>query len=149
MMTRTQILSELRPFFDIEELVCKHTLAKWGERAWQFLATDYLHALLVIRRDILQRPMYCNGNGRYQRGLRCNICPLVVEKNSVYLSAHILGKAGDFTVEGMSAGEARAKIKELAHLLPCNIRLEGNVDWLHIDTLPQEGVSEKVYIFSA
>ncbi len=149
MMTRTQILSELRPFFDIGELVCKHTLAKWGERAWQFLATDYLHALLVIRRDILQRPMCCNGNGRYQRGLRCNVCPLVAEKNSVYLSAHILGKAGDFTVEGMSAGEARAKIKELAHLLPCNIRLEGNVDWLHIDTLPQEGVSEKVYVFSA
>lgn len=147
MMTRTQILSELRQFFDIEELVCKHTLAKWGERAWQFLATDYLHALLIIRRDILQRPMYCNGHGKYQRGLRCNICPLVAEKNSVYLSAHILGKAGDFTVEGMSAGEARAKIKELAHLLPCNIRLEDNADWLHIDTRPQEGVSEKVYVF--
>lgn len=151
MMTRTQILSELRRFFDIEELVCKHTLAKWGERAWQFLATDYLHALLVIRRDILQRPMYCNDHsvGVHQRGLRCNLCALVKSKSTVYISAHILGKAGDFTVEGMSAGEARAKIKELAHLLPCNIRLEGNVDWLHIDTRPQEGVSEKVYVFSA
>ena len=146
-MTRSDILTEVRKFFDIDELVCKHTLAKWGDRAWQFLSTDYLHALLVIRRDILQRPMYCNGYGKYQRGLRCNICPLVADKDSVYLSSHILGQAGDFTVTGMTAKEARAKIREFAHRLPCNIRLEGGVDWLHIDTLPQEGVADKVYVF--
>jgi hypothetical protein len=49
----------------------------------------------------------------------------------------------------MTAKEARAKIREFAHRLPCNIRLEGGVDWLHIDTLPQEGVSDKVYVFYA
>ena len=146
-MTRNEIIRALRQFFDIDELVCSHTMAAWGERAWQFLATDYLHALLIIRRDILRRPMYCNGFGKYQRGLRCNRCPLVAEKESVYLSSHILGQAGDFTVEGMTAKEARALIRVNAHLLPCNIRLEGGVSWLHIDTLPQVGVTDKVYVF--
>lgn len=146
-MTREEIITELRRFFDIDELVCKHTLAKWGDKAWQFLATDYLHALLIIRRDILQRPMYCNGYGMSQRGLRCNMCPIVKEKDAVYLSSHILGRAGDFTVEGMTAKEARTLIKANAHLLPCNIRMEGGVTWLHIDTLPQTGVTDKVYIF--
>ena len=146
-MTRNEIISALRQFFDIDELVCNHTLAKWGDKAWQFLATDYLLALLIIRRDILRRPMYCNGFGKYQRGLRCNMCPLVAEKESVYLSPHNLGQAGDFTVEGMTAKEARTLIRANAHLLPCNIRLEGGVSWLHIDSLPQVGVTDKVYVF--
>ena len=148
-MDRSEILTEIKRFFDIDELVCKHTLAKWGERAWQFLDTDYLHTLLVIRRDILQKPMYCNSYGLNQRGLRCNLCPIVEEKKDVYLSSHILGKAGDFTVSGMTAEEARQKIKQFAHRLACNIRLEGGVSWLHIDVLPQAGVTEKVYIFKA
>ena len=72
-MTRSEIINELRKYFDLDELVCSHTYAKWGERAWQFLDTDFLHALLIIRRDILQRPMYCNdySAGLSQRGLRC------------------------------------------------------------------------------
>lgn len=148
-MERNDILAEVKKYFDIDELVCKHTLAEWGDRAWQFLDTDYLHALLVIRRDILQKPMYCNSYGMNQRGLRCNLCPIVKEKESIYLSSHILGKAGDFSVSGMTAKEARAKIREFGHRLPCNIRLEGGVDWLHIDTLPQSGVTDKVYVFKA
>ena len=113
-MTRNEIISELRHFFDIEELVCRHTLAKWGDRSWQFLGTDYLHALLIIRRDILRKPMYCNDHaaGVYQRGLRCNVCPMVKAQGTVYLSAHVLGIGGDFSVAGMTAEEARQKIKE-------------------------------------
>lgn len=148
-MTRSEILEAIKPFFDIDELVCKHVIAKWGDRAWQFLDTDYLHALLIIRRDIIQKPMFCNSYGMNQRGLRCNLCPIVEEKKTVYLSAHILGKAGDFSVTGMTAEEARQKIKQFAHRLPCNIRIEGGVSWLHIDTLPQSGVTVKVYEFTA
>lgn len=150
-MKRSDIIAELRHFFDIEELVCRHTLAKWSDRSWQFLGTDYLHALLVIRRDILRKPMYCNDHaaGVYQRGLRCNVCPMVKAQGSVYLSAHVLGIAGDFSVAGMTAEEARQKIKEYQHLLPCPIRIEGGVSWLHIDTLPQSGVTAKVYEFTA
>ena len=147
-MERNEILTEIKRFFDIDELVCKHTLAKWGERAWQFLDTEYLHALLVIRRDIIQKPMYCNSYGINQRGLRCNLCPIVEEKKDIYLSSHILGKAGDFTVTGLTAQQARARIRDMAHLLPCNIRMEGGVSWLHFDVLPQYGIDRKVYEFS-
>ena len=150
-MKRDTILRNIKKFFGIAELVCDHTVKKWGERAWQFLDTDYLHALLIIRRDILKAPMWCNSKASnlHQRGLRCNLCQLVATKKVPYLSAHILGKAGDFTVEGMTAEEARSLIKANAHLLPCNIRLEGGVSWLHIDVLPQEGVIAKVYEFTA
>lgn len=146
-MKRSDILSEIKKYFDIEELVCDHIYEKWGEKAWQFLDTDFLHCLLVIRRDILKKPMYCNGNTAKQRGLRCNRCKLVKDKNSVYLSSHILGKAGDFTVKDMSASVARLIIKDHQAMLPCNIRLEDNVSWLHIDVLPQYGIEDKVYFF--
>lgn len=147
-MNRDEIIRELHNYFQISELVCEHTHSRWGERAWQFLDTDFLHALLIIRRDILQMPMTCNHDGASQRGLRCNMCDLVKEKNRNYLSSHILGKAGDFTVKGLTAQQARERIKNNAHLLPCNIRLEDKVNWLHFDVLPQFEIQDKVYFFS-
>ena len=147
-MTRDDIIRDLRRYFQIAELVCDHTHSRWGERSWQFLDTDYLHALLIIRRDILQVPMTCNHDGAHQRGLRCNMCELVKGKTGNYLSSHILGKAGDFTPKGMTAEQARQRIKANAHLLPCPIRLEAGVEWLHFDVLPQYGVTEKVYEFT-
>lgn len=146
---RDEIIRDLLQFFQVEELVCKHTYAKWGERSWQFLDTAFLHNLLVIRRDILQLPMICNHSEADQRGLRCNLCQLVSEKEEVYLSSHILGKAGDFTVQGLTAQEARSRIRNNAHLLPYPLRMEGGVSWLHIDVLPQFGITKKVYEFSA
>ena len=148
-MDRQQVLKEIKAFFDVQELVCDHTFAKYGERSWQFLDTDFLHALLIVRRDILKRPMYSNGNNAHQRGLRCNRCQLVREKSQVYLSAHIQGKAGDFTVTGMTAEQARQAIKNNASLLPCQIRLERGVSWLHMDTRPDYGQTEKVKEFTA
>lgn len=148
-MTREEIISELRKFFQVSELVCKHTYDEWGEKSWQFLDTDYLRALLVIRRDILQLPMTCNHSGANQRGLRCNRCELVKEKNSVYLSSHILGKAGDFIVKGMTAQEARSRIHNMGNMLPCPIRMEKGVNWLHFDVLPQYGIDTKIYEFTS
>lgn len=146
---RDKLIRELRNYFQVSELVCGHTFSKWGERSWQFLDTNYLACLLVIRRDILQSPMTCNHSGASQRGLRCNMCELVKEKKASYLSSHVLGKAGDFTVQGITAQEARSRIRNMAHLLPCPIRMEGGVSWLHIDVLPQYGVTDKVYEFTA
>lgn len=153
-MNRDEILKEIKRFFSIDELMCDHAVAKWGERAWRFLDTDYLHALLIIRRDIIRLPMWCNDKTHHQRGLRCNRCEEVKKKTSVYLSAHCLGKAGDFTITGMTAEKAREKIKENAKLLPCKVRLEkwdanGNViSWLHVDTI-DEPQNPKVYEFKA
>lgn len=146
-MTRDEIIRELHKFFQISELVCPHTHSKWGERSWQFLDTAFLHNLLVIRRDILKAPMICNHGNQLQRGLRCNMCDLVRQKTSVYLSSHKFGKAGDFTVKGMTAQEARQRIKDNAHLLPYPLRMEADVSWLHFDVLPQYGINQKVYEF--
>ena len=77
------------------------------------------------------------------------MCPMVKGKTAVYLSSHILGKAGDFTIQGMTAEQARQSIKNNAGLLPCNIRVEGGVTWLHFDVLPQAGITQKVYEFKA
>lgn len=147
-MTRNEILTAIRPYFSIDELVCNHTFDKWKEQSWQFLDTDYLHCLLIIRRDIIKRPMWCNTSQKKQRGLRCNRCDMVKGKTSVYLSSHIFGKAGDFTITGMSADNARKLIKANADLLPCNIRMEKGVSWLHFDVLPQYGITDKVYEFN-
>lgn len=146
-MDRETLIKELHKYFPISELVCQHTYSKWGEKSWQFLDTAYLHNLLVIRRDILQVPMICNHEGANQRGLRCNLCEIVKEKDEVYLSPHKLGKAGDFTVKGMTAQEARSRIRNNAHLLPYPLRMEGGISWLHIDVLPQWGITQKVYEF--
>lgn len=148
-MDRDKIIRELHDYFQVRELVCDHTFSKWGERSWQFLDTDFLHCLLIIRRDILRLPMICNYQWVNQRGLRCNRCELVKGKDSVYLSSHILGKAGDFSIEGITAQEARSRIRNNAHLLPCPIRVEGGVSWLHFDVLPQYGIDMKVYEFTA
>ena len=149
MMNREEIILQLRQFFQVRELVCDHTFSQWGERSWQFLDTAYLHNLLIIRRDILQVPMVCNYEWMTQRGLRCNRCQLVKDKTKVYLSAHVLGRAGDFSVQGMTAQEARSRIRNMAGLLPYPLRMESGVSWLHIDTLPQYGINTKVYEFSA
>ena len=146
--TRDELIRELHEYFQISELVCDHTHSAWGERAWQFLDTDYLACLLIIRRDILKAPMTCNHNEATQRGLRCNLCQIVKDEDELYLSSHVLGKAGDFTVKGLTAQEARTRIRNNAHLLPCPIRIESGVSWLHFDVLPQFGITAKVYEFS-
>lgn len=84
-----------------------------------------------------------------QRGMRCNRCDMVKSKTTPYISAHILGKGGDFTVKGMTADQARQKIKANAHLLPCPIRIENGVNWVHFDVRPQDNFVGKVYEFKA
>lgn len=146
-MTRAKIIDKLQQFFTIKELVCEHTLARFGNKAWQFFDTDTLHTLLVIRKDILKVPLTCNINSVYQRGLRCNICPLVKSKQTNYLSAHVMGKGFDFVSQDMSAAQMRSLIVQHQDLLPIPIRLEGGVSWLHVDTF-QTNDKNKVTIFN-
>lgn len=93
--------------------------------------------------------MICNNASMTQRGMRCNRCHVVTSKATPYISAHILGKGGDFTVKGMTADQARQKIKANAHLLPCHIRIENEVNWLHFDVRSQDNFAGKVYEFMA
>jgi len=139
-MTRLQIINELKNYFDIRELVCPHTYAKFGDKSWQFLDTESLHVLLVLRIDILKVPFtinnYHKGLDKTQRGLRCNICKLVRDKtlkNEIYLSSHANGAGFDIIPSGMTADQARKKIESRKALLPYPVRLERNVSWVHID----------------
>lgn len=139
-MRRSEIINQLKPYFDIRELVCKHTYDRFGDNAWQFFRTEILHTILILRRDILKRGMVCNnwsGSGKYsQRGLRCNICQIPRERTKagkIYLSAHCAGAGFDFTVMGMTAEQARQLIDVNSALLPYPVRMESGVSWLHID----------------
>lgn len=149
---RDEVLREIKQYFDIEELVCNHVLERWGEDAWQFLDTIFLANLLRLRRDVIQRPMYCNNHkkGVYQRGLRCNLCELVKEKDRPYLSAHVLGKGADFSIEGVVDARDMEYMRKRVRLLPgafiSPIRMEKNTSWLHFDVMPNP-YGQKIYEF--
>ena len=154
-MKRSELIEQLKEFFTVEELVCPHTFAKFGERSWQFLNTELLETLLVVRREVLKVPMYVNnwdaGGSFSQRGLRCNVCQLVKEKTlagKVYLSAHGNGAGVDFDAKGLSAAEARRRIAEAAGRLPHPVRLEDGVSWVHLDVY-DAGKGTMVSYFSA
>lgn len=111
-----------------------------------------LRVLLVLRRDILQVPLVINSGSRKQRGLRCNCCQLVADKTKQgqnYLSFHILGKAFDINAVGnvMTAEEMRQRIIEKQDLLPCPVRMEKGVSWLHIDIMDPTDGEQKIVLF--
>jgi hypothetical protein len=155
-MERSEIITKLKKYFTLSNLVCPDTYKAFGDRGWQFLRTDYLHTLLIVRRDILQSPMLCNnyltgGKNYTQRGLRCNLCEIVREKSGegkIYLSAHLTGCAGDFNVVGMTSVQARHLIMDHIDKLPYPIRLEEGVTWLHLDTY-DSGNNQPYTLFKA
>lgn len=139
-MNRKQLINDISEYFSIQELVCSHTYTAFKDKSWQFLDDNLLETILVIRRDILNVPLTVNTyhkNGTFtQRGLRCNICKLVWDKskaNKIYLSAHVNGAGIDFIPSGMTAEQARQKIRDNSDKLPFPIRLEKNVSWVHLD----------------
>ena len=139
-MTRQELITEIKKYFDIRELVCQHTFNTFGEKSWQFFDRDALETLLVLRRDIFGVSMTINNwhkGGKFsQRGFRCNICQLVKDKTLkglIYLTSHANGAAFDCDVNGLTAEQARRKIEANKDKLPCNIRVEGGVSWLHFD----------------
>jgi len=148
-MTRSKIIIALKRSFKIQELVCPHVFAKYGEISWMFLSTLYLHTLLVLRTKILKVPLVCNTTTLTQRGLRCNLCDIVKEKTDddiLYLSAHHLGIGGDLSSPEMTAEEMRRKIEENSDLLPYPVRIEKGVNWLHIDCYDM-GSGQKITYF--
>lgn len=138
-MTRNELIKKLSENFKVQELVCRHCYEKFGEASWQFLSTELLSTLYTLRYVIFNKPItvntWHNGGGFSQRGLRCNICPLVKDKDDIYLSAHNLGCAIDFNVKDMQSDEVNNSIKRNIDKFKYPIRLESNTDgWSHIDT---------------
>jgi len=148
-MKRNELITELKKNFGISELVCPHTVAAFGEKAWQFLNTELLETLFALRREIFNVATYVNYSGMTQRGLRCNICELVKEKsakNQIYLSSHCNGAGLDIDFQGFTAEQARERIRQNADKLPHQIRLEKDVNWVHVDVY-DDGSGRKISEF--
>lgn len=150
-MERNKIISELSKYFKVKELVSNNVFTKYGESSWMFWDTEYLHTLLVLRRDILCVPLICNSGNNQQRGLRENIAPMVWSKTNagvMYLSPHCLGKGSDLSSPKMTAEEMRQTIKEKQNLLPYKVRIEDKVTWLHTDTMCAPSQKQKILFFN-
>ena len=156
-MERNKLITEVKKFFKIQELVDERVFNRWGDNAWNFLDDKLLETILVIRRDILKVSLICNdwcfGGKNTQRGLRTNLSPLVKEKTDrgvLYLSQHCMGKAVDFVSSKMTADNMRKLIKQNQSKLPYPIRMEvgEKVTWLHIDTMVMLNQQTKVYEFN-
>jgi hypothetical protein len=148
---RYKIIEALSKYFKVTELVDKEVYAIHGERSWKFFDTNLLNALLIIRTR-LGLPITVNTSGQQQRGLRHNRSSMVIGKKNPYLSAHMMGKAVDFDVKGMSAEDVRVWIKKNFHLFDFKIRLEHKIkgkpiSWVHLDVI-DEPQNEKVYLFN-
>ena len=137
-MTRNELISALKGNFKIQELVCPHCYKQFNNDSWQFLSTELLSVLYTLRYKIFKCPIIINTwatKGKLsQRGLRCNKCPLVKDKKTIYLSAHSFGKAIDFNVDGYTPNQVYDKIKQNIDEFEYPIRIEVNTTtWSHID----------------
>jgi len=157
-MTDEKIYTEIKKYFTIQEFVSKKVYKKHGERAWKFICPRLLHTLLVIR-IMIDKPITINNwhvGGKFsQRGLRSNLSSIFMskfKKGRMYLSAHVLGRAVDFDVAGMTAPEVRQWLKGAYKHLPYKIRLENEmkgkqINWVHLDMF-WEKKNKKVYLFN-
>ena len=124
-------------YFDVRELVCPHVYERYGERSLQFI-DPRLRDWLFWFRTTINKPVTINNwhkGGQFsQRGLRCNMCDLFKNKTNLYLSGHVMFRALDFNVEGMTDDEVRDWIEEHKNEMPVNIRIENaTAGWVHID----------------
>lgn len=146
-MTKSETIRNASKYFRIDELVCEHTVERFGVGAWKFLNAQALETLYVLRTKILKVPFVINTQSTHQRGLRCNLCALVKEKETQYLSGHVLGCAFDILSKEMTAAQMRSLIVQHKDLLPYPIRIEEGVRWLHFDLLTN--TDDKVTFFKA
>lgn len=150
-MNNAEVLRRIKLYFEIKELVPNAVIKKYGApTCWQFLDIDALHSLLVVREGI-GRGIMVNTPGAQQKGLRHNRSTMVIKKTSIYLSAHMMGKAFDFKVSGMKSEDVRNWIVKNINLFRCKIRLEHKINnriisWVHLDTFYLEA-NPKVYLF--
>lgn len=148
-MTRNKLIEEVKKYFKLSELVCPHCVSTYGDSAWQFLSTELLSTIYILRTKVVNKPMIVNNGTTFtQRGLRCNRCDLVKSKTKPYMSSHCLGKGIDFHVSDMTAEEVRQLIKDNIDQFEYPIRLEEDVTWIHCDTYTLDS-NKKLVTFKA
>lgn len=74
---------------------------------------------------------------------------LITRRNGkVVFMGNCTGNAIDFTCDDKTAEEIREIIKAKPLLLPCKVRLEDGVSWVHIDVY-DDGTEDKITTFKA
>lgn len=155
-MESKDLFKKFSEYFQLEEIVRDDVLIQYG-RDTNLLLSRFdprlLETMVLIRKELgpITINDYAWGGSLDERGLRDNDGPMVKSKGRPYLSAHVLGAAFDFDVEGMTANEVRAWLKENANRLPYKIRLERKynghyISWVHLDVC-DEPDNPKVYEF--
>ena len=136
-------------YFELHELVCKHVYDKYGKQAWQFLDPRLIVTIDWIRKQ-LDKPITINDyywkGIDTQSGLRCNMCNITkskTDKGEIYMSGHQEGQAVDFSVKGMTAEAVRNWL--VSQELPYPIRLEADVEWIHLDV---RDAGQKIFTFN-
>lgn len=129
-------------YFKIQELVSENVYKKYGEKSWEFIDTKLIKVLDLLR-EHFNRPITVNdwmwGGTLEQRGLRTNLDELVknkTEKGTLYISQHVLGKAVDFNVKGLSSEEVYKEIlknKNKFYLISRIENIDSTPTWVHID----------------
>ena len=157
-MTDEEIYKEIKFYFSAKEFVGRRVYKKYGERSWKFICPRLLHTILVIRiaADAAMTINNWASGGKFsQRGLRSNLSQIfyrMFQRKKLYLSGHVLGRAVDFDIKGMTAPEVRQWLKGMHKELPYKIRLENKmngkqINWVHLDMIWEEK-NPKVYLFN-
>ena len=142
-------------YFKAKELVSPDVYKIHGESALKYISKDILIFLDTLRED-LGVPILVNRSnyGITQRGLRTTVDELVknkVKSNTLYLSAHILGRAVDFEVPNMNLREVAniiinnpSRYNTITRIENPDITLKDG--YIHVDNI--ETGKNGIYIFN-
>ena len=154
-----ELYDRLLNYFDVRELVTPWAYTKFKHRGDYFFLSRIDPRLLItilFIRETTGLKMTINTykwGGRFdERGVRDNLSPLVMARNSAYWSGHVFAMAVDFDLEGMTATEVRSWLKKHSEELPFKIRLEAKlngieISWVHLDVVDDPRLP-KVYLFN-
>ena len=140
---------KFRQYFKPHELVSLLHYTEFDDKDEIYsLFDDKLKAVMVYLRETINKPFIVNNwknQGQFQyRGYRDRTCSIGAPK-----SMHRVGKAIDFDIIGWDAELSRKRIIELCIKgLPCQIRMEKGVNWVHIDVKPVENSTHKINFFA-
>ncbi|MCK9545035.1 MAG: hypothetical protein M0R03_23715 [Novosphingobium sp.] len=145
--------------FKIYEFVCPDVYKRDGEDAFRYFRPVLLDFMDWFRKE-QGRPVYVNNwwwkGPQTQRGLRCNLCKIVVSKKVLYVSGHISGSAVDFNVKDIHPDETRVWLEKNIHrffeeypqyIAKCRLESkEYAPTWVHIDFYDHDGEGIILYI---
>jgi len=136
-------------WFKLEELVDRKTFQQFGYTCWQRFPPDSL-TMLDNLREFFGMTLICNNwlqAGQFSfRGYRPYWCAVGAKG-----SYHRKGMAFDLDVANHTAEEARQQIlaDQDNPLLSLIYRLEGGIDWLHVDCGSVPEGKKRIYVFKA